>query len=347
MFNKKTLFVVGAGASEEVGLPTGTDLMISIAEKLDLRFNANDPDLHKKGDPDIKSILRECAKQNNLPLNEYLREALKIRDGMSTALSIDNFIHSHSTNQRLVLCAKLAITKAILEAERKSDLDLDESPGQRQRFDHSRVRDKWYLPLFQKIHENVQIETLEKIFDNVSFITFNYDRCIEHYLYHALQNYFAITETHAAQLMQNLVISHPYGTVGALPWQNPTTNVSFGGLYQIANLTELANQIRTFTERVVDNPALAAIRRQVQEAEVVVFLGFGYHTLNMELLSPEIPSNMEIAFGTAFGISDISVKKAIVPRIYQMLKTGDHRATYIHNKLRCRELFSEHWYTLS
>jgi hypothetical protein len=276
-----------------------------------------------------------------------LREALRIRDGMSTALSIDNFIHAHSTNERLVLCAKLAITKAILEAEGKSDLALDESPFQRQRLDHGRVQDTWYLPLFQKIHENVQLETFGNMFDNVSFIIFNYDRCVEHYLYYALQNYFAISDTDAGQLMRKLVISHPYGTVGALPWQNFTTNISFGGLYRNAELIDLANQIRTFTERVVDNTALAAIRCQVQEAEVIVFIGFGYHALNMELLSPKVPANSKLVVGTAYGISDISVQKAIVPRISQILKTDIARGTYIHNQLKCRELFSEHWYTLS
>ena len=201
---------------------------------------------------------------------------------------------------------------------------------------------------FPKIHENIQLDRIGDIFNNVSFIAFNYDRYIEHYLYQALQNYFGVPASDTAQLMEKLVILHPYGVVGALPWQNTQTNVSFGGgLRNRADIIDIANQIRTFTERLEDDSALLAIRRQVQEAEVIVFLGFGYHALNMQLLSPDTTSNVKLAFGTAYDISDLDVKQAIIPGISHMLKTGIHRATYVHNRLRCCELFREHSYTLS
>jgi len=43
MFKSKTLFVVGAGASQEAGLPTGTELKSIIAEKLDITFDHGNP----------------------------------------------------------------------------------------------------------------------------------------------------------------------------------------------------------------------------------------------------------------------------------------------------------------
>jgi hypothetical protein len=76
MFNKRTLFVVGAGASKEVGLPTGTELMVRIATKLDLRFNANDPKLRSTGDVNIRNSLREQADRSGVPLNDYLRSSV-------------------------------------------------------------------------------------------------------------------------------------------------------------------------------------------------------------------------------------------------------------------------------
>ncbi len=39
MFAKKTLIIVGAGASKEVGLPTGEDLASEIAAMLEFRFD--------------------------------------------------------------------------------------------------------------------------------------------------------------------------------------------------------------------------------------------------------------------------------------------------------------------
>jgi hypothetical protein len=50
------------------------------------------------------------------------------------------------------------------------------------------------------------------------------------------------------------------------------------------DLLEIAHQINTFTEQQEDNEKLAIIRRTVQEAEVIVFLGFAFHERNMELL---------------------------------------------------------------
>lgn len=58
---------------------------------------------------------------------------------------------------------------------------------------------------------------LEDIFRNISFIFFNYDRCIEFYLWIALQDYFNITSQEAAKLVQTkLKIIHPYGSLGPI-----------------------------------------------------------------------------------------------------------------------------------
>ena len=41
MFRSRTLFVVGAGASYEVGLPTGAQLKRTIGQKLAMQFDRN------------------------------------------------------------------------------------------------------------------------------------------------------------------------------------------------------------------------------------------------------------------------------------------------------------------
>jgi len=147
--------------------------------------------------------------------------------------------------------------------------------------------------------------------------------------------------------MQKLRIFHPYGVVGPLPWQDPRS-VSFGGVLRNRDLIDVANEIRTFTERVEGNdPALASIRQQVQDAETIVFLGFGYHSLNMELLSLEKTSSIRRVFGTAKGISDADVKTIIVPETARVLRISNHGSININNKLTCCELFGEYWHTLS
>jgi hypothetical protein len=344
MLKSKTLFIVGAGASQEAGLPTGTQLKDAIAEKLGFE---NISGSWGSGDPEIHRAIWEYVNQNGVDANVIFRDAVKIRDAMPQAMSIDNFIDAHSTAPGVVVCGKLGIAQAIFEAEHNSRLSLPEERGRRNKLDHSRIPGTWYLPFFQLLTENIRREDVGKLFDNVSVITFNYDRCIEHYLYHAIQNYYDIEDVE--RLMKRLKIYHPYGVVGSLPWQDSRTNVSFGGVGRNANLMDIAKQIRTFTERVgTDDPTLAEIRLQVQEAEIIVFLGFAFHQLNMQLLTPDVSSNVRRVFGTAKGKSDVDLTDIIVPEVWEILKKPiDRRHTHINRDLSCCSLFGEYWHTLA
>jgi hypothetical protein len=55
-----------------------------------------------------------------------------------------------------------------------------------------------------------------KLFENASFIIFNYDRCLEQFLVNALPRLYAISETEADSIVHNINIIHPYGSVGEL-----------------------------------------------------------------------------------------------------------------------------------
>jgi hypothetical protein len=349
VFRSKTLFIVGAGASQEAGLPTGIQLTRMIAEKLDIRYDAfSDPHSPKTGDRAIASAIVNYAKAKNSDPNLFLQRAWKIRDAMPQAISIDNFIDAHSSDPGVVLCGKLGITQAILESEQQSKLYFDERPGANATFDHTKVDGTWYLPFFKLLTENLRKEKVDTVFDNVSFITFNYDRCIEHYLYHALQNYYDISDQDTDTLMGKLQVLHPYGVVGRLPWQDRNSNVSFGGVSRNVNLLNLASQIKTFTEQIEDSQELWAIRSHVQHAGIIVYLGFAFHELNMKLLSSETASNVKRVFGTAVGISDADIRDTIVESIWDMLnRRSNIPLVSIDNRLSCYALFGEYWRTLS
>ncbi|WP_245424669.1 hypothetical protein [Rhizobium sophoriradicis] len=218
---------------------------------------------------------------------------------MAQAISIDNYLHAHAEDETITWVGKLGIAASILEAERRSKLAPDRD---RETVDLSAVSNSWYTPFFQMLTEGVQRTALGGIFDNVAFITFNYDRCIEHYLMHALANYFRIDHQEAQALVHQLRIEHPYGQVGHLPWQKPRVSTAFGKDFQGQELAEIAAQIRTFTERIEDGDMLSRARRLISEAEVVVYLGFSYGDMNMELLSVDRAEGRSI-FGTSLGIS--------------------------------------------
>src|ERR1051325_5256636 len=130
MFNKKTLLVVGAGASKEVDIPTGSELKQSIADRLDLRFAMSNE--QKSGDPTIYEALAEAIRRESQrgSITPYILAGQRIHAAMPLAPSIDAFIDAHHGDKHLELCGKLAIVRAILRAERKSLLFIDTSQGQ-------------------------------------------------------------------------------------------------------------------------------------------------------------------------------------------------------------------------
>jgi NAD-dependent SIR2 family protein deacetylase len=69
MFERRTVFVVGAGASCELGFPSGGDLKNQIGAKVDIRFHDN-MNL-SRGDKNIvgaiKAILKDQGERNGNP----------------------------------------------------------------------------------------------------------------------------------------------------------------------------------------------------------------------------------------------------------------------------------------
>ncbi|MBX4966154.1 hypothetical protein HJA93_01360 [Rhizobium binae] len=276
----------------------GAELTGIIANKVRIAFsNGWEP---TSGDNRIQGAIRHHLNQKGeRDGNPYFRAGRDIASGMAQAISIDNYLHAHAEDEIITWVGKLGIAASILEAEQRSKLAPHR---ERETVDLSAVSNSWYTPFFQMLTEGVQRTALDGIFDDVAFITFNYDRCIEHYLMHALANYFRIDHQEAQTLVHQLRIEHPYGQVGRLPWQKPRGSIAFGKEFQAQELPEIATQIRTFTERIEDGDMLDRTRRLISEAEVVVYLGFSYGDMNMELLSVEQAGERSI-YGTSLGIS--------------------------------------------
>ena len=304
---KKTVYVVGAGASYEANLPTGNDLKDQIAKLLDMRFELNS---QKSGDYEIQQALRQYTSEDRTlkTLNLYLHECRHISTNMPLAMSIDNFIDTERGNEKLALCGKLAIIKSILEAERNSSLYLDKY-GSERTLNFSSLENTWYLSFFRTITENCDTEQLQDRFSNITLIIFNYDRCIEHFLINALMSYYRLELTQAAELVSRLEIIHPYGTVGSLDWQDRTssTAIEFGGELHESRLIDYAQRIRTFTEGA-HSEYMEHLISAMRFTERLIFLGFAFHRLNMELIGGEAknryknPNNIE-CYATAYETS--------------------------------------------
>ena len=263
---------------------------------------------------------------------------------MPQAPSIDNFIDSHRSNPDVAEVGKLAIASQILKAERASKLYV--SPANiYNTLKFEAVADTWFNAFFQLLTLNAQEQDLPGRLKKVQVVTFNYDRTLEHYLFHSIRNYYGCSLEKSAEILSNLTVLHPYGKVGGLPWQNSGTGVPFGGDMCSSALIQASTLLRTFTEGTSESESqIMDIRSAVFEAEILAFLGFAYHELNLELLFGPARDgpvrHLKQVYGTALGISE-SNKNAIASELADLGKYASSQVT-LGRSLSAAQLLPEY-----
>jgi hypothetical protein len=310
MFRRKTLFIVGAGASAEFDLPLGI--------RFERGFN-----FIGSGDQRLYDQLVRLKGS----ANEWQAAAMRIRDGLPFAQSIDDFLDQRRTDTWINLYGKAAICQAILEAERESKLYFNRAKGD-EPFNANAIADTWLAKFMYMLCRGVPRENVAHLFEQLDFIVFNYDRCLEHFLISGLERAYSITVEDAASIVGKLDILHPYGSVGRLG------QVAFGN--SGANCVALAEQIKTYTEQADEQTVLRAISDHVERAECIVFLGFAYHSQNMQMLRTTNRSG-KIVYGTALGMSSPDIGE-VHKQIAQTLAPGE-----IHlDGVKCAALFDNY-----
>src|SRR5258706_4394823 len=116
---RKTVFVVVAGASAEMGLPVGDSFQDEIAKALDMQSGSGG---HTAGDPDIDRVLLRDSKLRGKDPNEAFQACRRVAQGVRLSISIDNYMDNHRDDVALQLAGKLAIAKTIMSAERACPL---------------------------------------------------------------------------------------------------------------------------------------------------------------------------------------------------------------------------------
>lgn len=283
------------------------------------------------------------ANQEGCDANVYIKKAWAIRDAAPLSLSIDNFIDAHRGDAAMEKCGKLAIALTILDSERNSKLYTD--PSHQMKLDLSEIIATWYPKLFQLLSEGLDLSSIERIFENVTLVIFNYDRCVEHFLLQALRTYYVLEESRAKEIMRRLCVIHPYGMVGYLPWQD-RSGLMFGCGADHQMLLEISDQLRTFTEQFADHEARNMMTEAIDNADNIVFLGFAFHEQNMALLKASPSRSSRKVFATAYGVSasDCEAIAADICSIYN--SNRDQIRLEIRNDLKCVGLFEQYWRSL-
>lgn len=341
MFKQKTLFVVGAGGSAEYSFPTGSKLAARISEKLDIKYD-DWGDKLISGDAKLWSQIQHTQRTE---IGRYQEAARLIRDGVHLSSSIDDFLDVHAADQIVLKVGKAAIVRSILEAERGSSLFYDRSNAYNI-LSFADIEGTWLTRLFRMLGRGVPPESAKNIFNNIGFVIFNYDRCIEHFLFNALKQFYKIDDRQAGELIRSLWICHPYGVVAPLPWMTHP-GVDFGGNDNSSSpYLNLADRIKTYTEQIDDQTQIEEIRNKISEADKIIYLGFAFHDQNLQLLKPvkALQSSKEI-FGTGFGMSDSDIK-VTKQQLLEFFNHSAHRSVsekiILENKHKCADIF-EHY----
>ncbi|MEN6578463.1 MAG: hypothetical protein ABFD90_19110 [Phycisphaerales bacterium] len=285
MIEKRTVFILGAGASSPYGLRTANGLRCDIIQKFRKSLGRHFI-THRETE--------EERVRRGYPTISDATAFLTAFDGPNNMESIDLFL---SRQPRFKEVGKLAILLSILRYERES------------RFAHKTNepdRD-WYSLLYDRMtRESISKDGYKEFARNkVAFITFNYDRSLEYFLFRSLHSFEDATPEKVREQISQITISHVYGKLAPLPWQDSdSSKVLEYGADDVKSYGKLPDMIQNLyvVHEERRNPELEKAREEIRKAERIFFLGFGYAKENLETLGlPDVLRAEQEIYGTAMG----------------------------------------------
>jgi len=294
MIETRTVFILGAGASHPYGYPTSNELI----DWIRISFI----------DSSEQQLLSTPMMIDHWPEAHQFIDVLT----RSRTPSIDLFL---SRNPEFATMGKIAVACAILTAEMGSTF--------REAMSRDKAKFDWYTVLLTRLTEDLTKKTdYDRLADNrVSFITFNYDRSLEHFLSESLIHSFHGTSPEGIRrILQAIPIIHVYGQVAPLDWQefcDAETGIPHGTNVNQVSVPDLIDNLHVMYEERRD-PDLERSRTLLSEADRIFFLGFGYAKENLEILGlPDALRPGQYVYGTAMGLTQKEIE-----RIEMLLRQG-------------------------
>ncbi|HEX5132086.1 MAG TPA: hypothetical protein VFX92_06330 [Candidatus Krumholzibacteria bacterium] len=271
MPDEPILLVLGAGASVPFGFPTGRDLCDSIIDGL-----ADDSS-------PIRRTLGELG-YGDEDIGDF-RDRLT----RSVAGTIDQFLEHnwrYSDMGRAIMAHELA--------RREDEARL---------FD--RKNGNWYALLARHFFPG------PSDLDNrrIGFVTFNYDRSLEHFLFTWIVNRLNRTEADAARFVNSLTIDHMYGKLGHLPWEQPNAQDTASSYSRPYGMEVACDAIAGCAEclRIPYDPGITRepfrhVSLHLGSYRAIHFLGFGYDDLNLRRLGVTEDHGLTTLHGSAYKV---------------------------------------------
>jgi hypothetical protein len=291
MIDTPTLFILGAGASKPYGYPTGAELRADIVNN----FSADIKNI--AGDKINTSLSVELAIEQ---VDNFVKCFSK-----SSLKSIDKYLALNPDHSYI---GKIAITRSILKHEMLSVF--------RENVDNA--NEDWYTYLYNYMTDGfTKPEDYKHFCENkVAFITFNYDRSLEYFLYDSFFHSFNQKEVDMRKYIDGLIpfpIIHVYDTVGALnlsDWFSHSIDYQ-GRFNNFSSIEARSKDIRVIGEDRAGEEMRKQVKKLLVDYKRIFFLGFSYAQENLDAidLPNEINENWNI-FGTAKGMTEREIYEA-------------------------------------
>lgn len=228
--------------------PSGYELLIKICNFLNPEAETNE-----------KKILRNVGFEEDRL--HWLRRDL-LRSGVR---SVDGFLERRT---ELIHEGKAAIACALIEHEIPAYVV------------ERRIDNNWYEYLWSCI-ATPKPEDFAK--NQLSVLTFNYDRSLEYYLFNAIRYTYGLTDDKARQLAASLPIIHLHGQLGKLR--------DLSGEGRDFQPNRSVEAVRVASEGIViiheaddGDDTFKRAREILASSKIICFLGFGYHPTNLRRL---------------------------------------------------------------
>ena len=161
----------------------------------------------------------------------------------------------------------------------------------------------WYYHIFNEHLTNdiLKKSDLSKFANNnVTFITFNYDRSLENFLFESLRYSFTDMDEVVKRLVNDTRIIHVYGKIAPLEWEDNTEGIqlNYKNNYLIKRTAELVDNIQIIYD--MREEVSEEIQDIISEAREIFFLGFGYGDENLDAINfSKLVKPYQSVFGTA------------------------------------------------
>ena len=233
------------------------------------------------GYPTGTELREQIIKRIGMRVNDPRYEELLNRFQWSLVSSIDAFL-AEEQNHHLQDIGRVAIVAALHQIEcvpQQAD---------------------WYELLFNAIRGVRSIDRNHPL----RIVTFNYDRSLEHFIFQAFKNAYALSNRDALEMFnQSIEVIHVYGDIGALPELEPNepSARAYSATLTHSGYVEAAKRIEII-ERAETSPKFKRARDAIATATFLGILGFGYDQTNVANLDLPRIANEKRAFSTGFGL---------------------------------------------